>query len=167
MKAICLPRRNRSSFWSICSSRPTFVLNWEFWMILFRAEAILASSISKFGKFFPETDREDFNSSNESTMIHNIASDGKSEQVVRFFHIQNAWGSGNLSNCSSDICCLCCPTKEFCGNPTGINELTVDGLPATVSIGIVSLFCLSSLAKRVPDPVACGIDPRSLCGAQG
>ena len=40
----------------------------------------------KFGKLFPETDREDFNSSNESTistsLIHNIASDGKSEQVV-------------------------------------------------------------------------------------
>ena len=55
-------------------------------MILFRAEAILASSISKFGKIFTETDREDLNSSNESTistsLIHNIASDGKSEQVV-------------------------------------------------------------------------------------
>ena len=58
-------------------------------MILFRAEATLASSISKFGKFFPDTDREDFNSSNESTistsLIHNIASDGKSEQVVTWF----------------------------------------------------------------------------------
>ena len=28
----------------------TFFLKWEFWMILFRADAILASSISKFGK---------------------------------------------------------------------------------------------------------------------
>ena len=42
--------------------------------------------ISKFGKFFPESDREDFNSSNEATistsLIHDIASDGKSELVV-------------------------------------------------------------------------------------
>ena len=55
-------------------------------MITFRAEAIFASSISKFGKFFPEADREDFNSSSESTistsLTHNIATDGKSEQVV-------------------------------------------------------------------------------------
>ena len=36
-------------------------------MILIRAEAIFASSISKFGKSFPQTYREDFNSSKEST----------------------------------------------------------------------------------------------------
>ena len=49
--------------------------------LVFRAEAIFASSISNFGKFFPQTDREDFNSSKESnnytSLIHNIASDGK------------------------------------------------------------------------------------------
>ena len=144
-------------------------------MILFRAEALFASSISKFGKFFPETDREDSNSSNESTistsLIQNIASDGKSEQVVtcflnRIFQTKNDCGSGNLSNCSSDICCLCYSTIEFCGISTSITELIVDGLPANVGIGIVSLFCLSPLAKRVPDRVACGTDPRSLCGAQ-
>ena len=37
-------------------------------------------------KILPQTDREDFNSSNESTistsLIHSIASDGESEQVV-------------------------------------------------------------------------------------
>ena len=32
-----------------CSSRLTFLLNWELWMILFSAETILASSSSKFG----------------------------------------------------------------------------------------------------------------------
>ena len=32
MKAICLPRRNGSSFWAFCSSRLTF-LKCEFWMI--------------------------------------------------------------------------------------------------------------------------------------
>ena len=41
MKAICLPRGNRSTFWAFCSSRLTFFLKWEFWMILFKAEAIL------------------------------------------------------------------------------------------------------------------------------
>ena len=55
-------------------------------MIFFQAEAILASDVSKFWKFIPAIDREDFPSSNESTictsLIHNIASDGKSEQVV-------------------------------------------------------------------------------------
>ena len=115
-------------------------------MIVFKAEAICFSSISKFGKSFPDTDREDFNSSNESTistsLIHNIASDGESDQVGTwvlnlFFQHRNQEGVGNLSNCSSDICCLCCPTIEFCGISTGNNELTVDGLLANVGIGIV------------------------------
>ena len=55
---------------------------------------------------------------------------------------------GILSNCNSDICCLCCPTKEFCGNSTGINEMTVDGLPANVGIGNVPQCCLSSPVKK-------------------
>ena len=67
MKAICLPRRNRSSNGAFCSSRMTYSLNWEFWMILFRADPIFASSISKFGKSFPYTYREDFSSSKEPT----------------------------------------------------------------------------------------------------
>ena len=46
-------------------SKLTFFLKWEFWMILFRAKAFFESSISKFGKAVPQTDREDFNSSNE------------------------------------------------------------------------------------------------------
>ena len=33
-------------------------------------------------------------------------------------------------------------------------ELIIDGLLANVGIGVVSLLCLSSLAKRVPGPVA-------------
>ena len=41
--------------------------NWELWMILFRAEAILASSTSKFGIEIPRVDDEDLNSSTEST----------------------------------------------------------------------------------------------------
>ena len=144
-------------------------------MILFTGEAILASSISKFGKFFPALDRQDFYSSNESTistsLIHNKASNGKSEQVVTWFlnlifqhkHVE---GLGNLSSCNSDICCLCCPTIEFCGISTGINELMVDGRLANVGIGIVPLFCSSSLAKEVRVPVACGTDSVSLGVAQ-
>ena len=58
-------------------------------MILFKAEAIFASNMSKFGKFLPATDRDDFNSSIESTistsLIHNKASEGNSEQTVTWF----------------------------------------------------------------------------------
>ena len=140
-------------------------------MILFKAEAIFASSISKFGKSFPAIDRADFNSSTESfistSLIHNIASDGKSEQVVTWFlnlifQHENDCGVGNLSNCSSDICFLCCPTIEFCGMSTGINELMFDGFVANVGIEIVPLFCSSSLAKEISFPVVCGTDPVSL-----
>ena len=55
-------------------------------MIFFQAEAIVASNVSKFGNLFPAIDREVFHSSDESTictsLVQNIASDGKSEQVV-------------------------------------------------------------------------------------
>ena len=136
-------------------------------MILFKAEAILASNNSNFG-YFPAKDREDFNSSNGSTIstseIHNIASDGQSEHVVTWFtylifqhkNVESVW---NLSNCSSDICCLCCPTTEFCGISTGNNELMVDGLPANVGTGTVPSFRSSSLATSLPvtDPVALGV----------
>ena len=54
-------------------------------MILFRAEAILASSTSKFGILIPRIDDEDFKSSTESTIstsvIHCKASVGNCEQV--------------------------------------------------------------------------------------
>ena len=50
-------------------------------MILFTEEAIFASSISKFGKSFRYTDRDDFRSSKESaistSLIHNMSSDRK------------------------------------------------------------------------------------------
>ena len=54
-------------------------------MILFNAEAILASITSKFGIGIPRVDNEDLNSSTESTnstsLIHCIASVGNCEQV--------------------------------------------------------------------------------------
>ena len=54
-------------------------------MILFSAEAILASSTSKFGIEIPRIDDEDLKSSTESTisasLIHCIASVGNCEQV--------------------------------------------------------------------------------------
>ena len=112
------------------------------------------------GRFFSVMDRKDFNSSNESTistsLIHNMTSDKKSEQVVawflnRIFQHKNVESVGNLSNYSSDICCLCCPTLEFCGILTGENELMVDGLLANVGIGIVPLIRSSSLATSLPE----------------
>ena len=102
MKAICLPRRNRPSFWASCSSRLTFFLKWEFWLILFNAEAIFASSISKFEKSEPLIDRDDFKklstvSTISTTSIHNIVSEGESEQALTwvfnvFFQHENVEG---------------------------------------------------------------------------
>ena len=160
MRAIRLPRGNRSSFWAFCSSRLTFFLKWEFWMILFKAEAIFASSISKFEKFLPATHREDFDSSIESTIstsvIHNIASMGKSEKKVVTWFLNLIFqhkiddGVGNLPNWSSGICCLCCPTIDLCGISTGTQELTVSGLLANIGIGIVLPILSSSLATGLP-----------------
>ena len=54
-------------------------------MILFSAEAIFASSTSKFGIEIPRVDDEDLNSSTESTnstsLIHSILSVGNCEQI--------------------------------------------------------------------------------------
>ena len=74
-------------------------------MILFSAEAILASSTSKSGIRIPLTDDEDFKSSTDSTIstssIHCIASVGNSEQVhtsvlILIFQQANVAGVGNL-----------------------------------------------------------------------
>ena len=124
-------------------------------------------SISKFGKFLPE----DFHSSTESTIstsfIHNIASEGKSEQVVTWFlnlifQHKNEGGVGSLSNCSSDICFLCCPTIELCGISTGLQDLMVDGQLANVGIGIVFPIRSSSLARGAPVLVSTGTSPVAL-----
>ena len=82
---LCLPRRKLSSFWAFCSSRLILRLNWELWVILFSAEAILASSTSIFGIEIPRIDDEDLNPSTESTnstsLINCTASVGNCEQV--------------------------------------------------------------------------------------
>ena len=75
-------------------------------MILFSAEAIFASSTSKFGIRIPLFDDEDFKSSTESTnstsLIHCIASVRNCEQVQTsvlnlIFQQANVAGVGNLS----------------------------------------------------------------------
>ena len=85
-------------------------------MILFRAEAILASSTSKFGIEIPQVDDEDLNSSTESTnstsLIHCIASVGNCEQVHTsvlnlIFQQAEVAGVGNLSKWRSEICSRC------------------------------------------------------------
>ena len=172
MKAICLPRRNRSSFWAFCSSRLTFFLKWEFWMILFKTEAFSQLTSQNLEKIFPAIDREDFNSSTESTistsLIHSIASEGKSKQIVTWllnliFQHENVECVGNLPIWSSDICCLSCPTIEFCG---GNNELTVDGLPANIGIGVVLPILSSSLTTSVPVPPCTETAPVALRAAE-
>ena len=75
-------------------------------MILFRAEAILASSTSKLSIEIPRIDDENLNSSTESTIstsvIHCIASVGNCEQVHTsvlnlIFQQAKVAGVGNLS----------------------------------------------------------------------
>ena len=88
----------------------------------------------------------------------------KSEQAVTwFFNLifqhKDVEGVGNLSNWSSGICCLCCPTIVFCGISTGNNELMADGLLANVGIGTVPFFRSSPLTTRVPSPICIGTDP--------
>ena len=96
--------------------RLILLLNCEFWMILFSAEAILASSTSKLGIEIPRVDDEDLNSSTESTnstsLIHCIASIGNYEQVHTsvlnlIFQQAKVAGVGNLSNWRSEICSRC------------------------------------------------------------
>ena len=75
-------------------------------MILFSAEAILASSTSKFGIEIPQIDDEDLNSSTDSTnstsLIHSSASVGNCVQVHSsvlnlIFQQANVAGVVNLS----------------------------------------------------------------------
>ena len=106
-------RRNGPPSGPFDSSRLILLLKWELWMILFSAEAILASSTSKFGIEKPRIDDEDLNSSTESTnstsLIHCIASVGNCEQIhtsvlnLIFQHAKVA-GVGNLSKWRSEIC---------------------------------------------------------------
>ena len=72
-----------------------------------------------------------------------------------------------LSNCTSYICCLCCPTIEFCGNSTRITELKVDGLPAHVGIGNCLHFVCHLLWWESLSLLRVKLTPRSPCGAQG
>ena len=73
-------------------------------------------------------------------------------------------------NVELGICLIAAPISSvFAVQPWGsavistcIAELIVDGLVANVAIGIVLLFCSSSLAKDVPVPIARGTDSVSL-----
>ena len=83
-------------------------------MILFSAEAILASSTSRFG--IEIVDDEGLNSSTESpnstSLIHCIASVGNCKQVHTsvlnlIFKQAKVAGVGNLSKWRSEICSRC------------------------------------------------------------
>ena len=51
MKTNCLPRGNRSSFWAFCSSRLTFFLKWDLWMILFKKKQSSRPAFRKSGNY--------------------------------------------------------------------------------------------------------------------
>ena len=85
-------------------------------LLLKSAEAILASSTSKFGIEISRIDDEDLHSSTESTnstsLIHCIASVGNCEQVHTsvlnlIFQQAKFAGVGNLSKWRSEICSRC------------------------------------------------------------
>ena len=107
-------------------------------MILFSAEAILASSTSKFGIEIPRVDDEDLNSSTESTnstsLTHCFASVGNCEQVYTsvlnliFQHAKVAC-VGNLSKWRSKIYSRCSFAPELFGEspPLKMTESLADG----------------------------------------
>ena len=91
-------------------------------MIRFSAEAILASSTSKFGIRIPLTEHEDFRSPSDSTvstsLIHCRASVGNFEQVHAsilnlIFPQATVVGVGTLSKWISEICNRCWSAPKF------------------------------------------------------
>ena len=107
---------------AFCSSRLILLLKCELWMILFRAEAILASRTSKFGIEIPRTDDEVLNLSTEPTnstsLIHCIDSVGNCEQVHTsvlnlIFQQAKVACVGNLSKWRSEICSRCWSAPNF------------------------------------------------------
>ena len=96
-----------------CSFRMSLLLKWELWMILFSAEAILASSTSKFGIWIPFVDDEDIISSTvwtiSTSLIQCIAPVRECQQehtsvLNLIFQQANVAGAGNLSTWRSEIC---------------------------------------------------------------
>ena len=119
----------------------------------------------------PATDRDEFNSSIESTISTPLIrwKIRTSSHLVSesYFPTKTDDGVGNLSNCISDICCLCGPTIELCGISTGMKKFH-GRRPACECRHwdfVFSLFVISH--EKCPRPVACGTGPRSLGGAQG
>ena len=109
-------------FWAFCSFRLILLLSKESWMILFSAEANLASSTSKFGIEIPRVDGENFKSSTESTnstsLIQSIASVRNCEQVHTsvlkcIFKQASVAGVVNLSKRLSEICSCCWSATKF------------------------------------------------------
>ena len=98
-----------------------FPPDWPFFSLVLRkiqfsAEAIFASSTSKFGTWIPLTEHEDFRSSTESTnstsLIQGIVSVRNCEQVRTsvlnlFFQQANVAGVVNLLKWISEICSRC------------------------------------------------------------
>ena len=136
-RSVCLGESDLF-FWAFTSSRLTFFLKRVFWMILFSAEAILASSNSKFGPGVPLIEREDMISSTDSTistsLIHDIASVENCEQIHTsnlnlIFPQANVVGVGNLSKWRSAICSPCWSAPQSFENlpSVGSNEFLAEG----------------------------------------
>ena len=134
---ICLPRRKRSSFWGFLFLQTDLSFEVGIMDDLFSAEAIFASSTSKFGMCIPSTEHEDFRSSTESTnstsLIRSIISIGNCEQAHTtvlnlIFQQANVAGVVNMSKWRSEICSRCWSApKLFEKSPSlGMTEFLAD-----------------------------------------
>ena len=140
MKTICLPRRNQSSFWAFCSSRLTFFLNREFgnWSCSEHQQSSRPASHFLDIAFQKRIARTWIPLMNHPSPllwpITLLPTDNQNRIAVPKFAV------------------FAVQPQNSAETPTSIIELIVDGLLANVGIGIVSLFCLSSLAKTSPRP---------------
>ena len=122
MEAICLPRRTWSSFLGLLFLETDLLLEMGILDDVDQSRGNLRVQHLEVWKIFS---RQIVTISipvmSQPSPLHNNASDGKSEQVVtcslcRIFQTKTECGWRNLSNYSSDICCLCCPTINIMRN---------------------------------------------------
>ena len=149
-----------------------FFFKWEFWMILFKSEAILVSSSLKFRKSFPAIDRDDFNSPTESTistsMIHNVASEGGSEQELTwvfesYLTIHKWWRCRELIGLELRLSVVCAVQPlNFVEFPLVRKNSWLTAFLQTSALGVVLLIRSSPLATTRPVLTCTGIAPVAL-----
>ena len=159
MKAICLPRRNRSSVWAFCSSKLTFFLKWESGWSYSKKKQFSRPTFrnsDQYPQLFARTSIRPLNRPSPTSLIHNTASEGKSEQELTWvlnliFQHEKVEDVGNFSNWSSDryLQSLLYGHRILCIFRWW-ERLMVFGLPANIGIGIVLRIRSSPIATCLP-----------------